>query len=175
MNPRPPRWLPNLLLALCFPLLVLAGGPGDGFALDGQSSAPGGAAPGQIHALSVVEHLRLKVPAVARAAWLRAERETWEPWLQRQDGFLGRDLLWDGEREEGLLLIRWRSRQQWLAIPEREIAAVQQRFEAAARRALAEDPAATHDATAENPFPLVFAGELEALGVTAPSPKEEGP
>jgi uncharacterized protein (TIGR03792 family) len=169
-----------VLFSLCLLLLVLAGGPGDGFALDIADPAPGGAAarrPGHQQAVqqAVVEHLRLKVPVDSLAAWLQAERDTWEPWLQRQDGFLGRDLLWDAEREEGILLIRWRSRQQWLAIPESEIAAVQQRFEAAARRALAEDPAAAHDATTLNPFPMVFAGELELMGVTRPTPSAETP
>ena len=41
----------------------------------------------------VTEELRLKVPADAKAAWLNAEKEIWEPWLSSQDGFLGRQLL----------------------------------------------------------------------------------
>ncbi|MEA5391602.1 TIGR03792 family protein [Cyanobium gracile UHCC 0139] len=121
----------------------------------------------------VVEHLRVKVPADARRAWLQAEEASWGPWLRRQDGFLGRDLLWDAEREEGLLLIRWRSRRQWLAIPASEIETVQGRFEAAARRALAHDPEARGPAGAANPFPLVHAGELEWLALTPPV-EEEG-
>jgi uncharacterized protein (TIGR03792 family) len=114
----------------------------------------------------VVEHLRVKVPAGAREAWLQAEQESWGPWLRQQDGFLGRDLLWDAEREEGLLLIRWRSRRQWLAIPTSEIEAVQGQFEAAAHRVLALDPAT-------NPFPLVYAGELEWVGLTPTAATEE--
>ena len=100
----------------------------------------------------VVEHLRIKVHAEARQAWLQAEQGSWEPWLAQQDGFVGRDLLWDAEREEGTLLIRWASRDQWKAIPEQEVAMVQARFEQLAR-----------DATGVrqgNPFPLVFEGEL---------------
>ncbi|WP_254991172.1 TIGR03792 family protein [Cyanobium sp. N5-Cardenillas] len=114
----------------------------------------------------VVEQLRLKVPAGARKAWLQAEQETWGPWLRRQEGFLGRDLLWDAEREEGLLLIRWRSRRQWLAIPVSEIEAVQGQFEAAARRALALNPPDPGAETPANPFPLVDAGALEWVGLT---------
>jgi uncharacterized protein (TIGR03792 family) len=103
--------------------------------------------------VAVVEHLRVKVPAEARQAWLEAERGSWEPWLAQQPGFLGRDLLWDAEREEGTLLIRWASREQWKAIPLAEVEAVQERFERLARLATG--------ARQGNPFPLVFEGELQ--------------
>jgi len=43
----------------------------------------------------VIEELRLKVPADVKAAWLKAEKEIWEPWLSSQDGFLGRQLFCD--------------------------------------------------------------------------------
>ena len=52
----------------------------------------------------VIEELRLKVPADKKSAWLKAEKEIWEPWLSSQDGFLGRQLFWDKEREEALIL-----------------------------------------------------------------------
>lgn len=102
--------------------------------------------------VAVVEHLRVRVPSAARQAWLEAERGSWEPWLAQQDGFLGRDLFWDAEREEGTLLIRWASREQWKRISEAEVEAVQQHFEELARSASGTE--------AGNPFPLVFEGEL---------------
>jgi uncharacterized protein (TIGR03792 family) len=180
MSHRSAGRLPSLLLSLWLLLLVLVAGPTAAFALGHGESAHGLISP----EATVVEYLRLKVPADNRQAWLQAERDTWEPWLQRQDGFLGRQLLWDAECQEGILLIHWRSRRQWLAIPEREIGAVQHRFELAARRALgwapeaaagseAGDPEA--DVAGVNPFPLVFSGALEALGVTPPSAAEEAP
>ena len=156
--------LASLLSGLCLVVLVLAGRPDNAGALSPQrggqdgSKAPAG----------VVEQLRLKVPAGTQRAWLQAEQESWGPWLRRQDGFLGRDLLWDAEREEGLLLIRWRSRRQWLAIPASAIEGVQGQFEAAARRALAQGTA-----TAINPFPLIDAGELEWVGLTPAAAAEE--
>ena len=52
----------------------------------------------------VIEELRLKVPADVKATWLNAEKEIWEPWLSSQDGFLGRQLFWDIEKEEALIL-----------------------------------------------------------------------
>jgi len=103
--------------------------------------------------VGVVEHLRVKVPAQARQAWLEAERGSWEPWLADQPDFLDRELLWDPDREEGTLLIRWRSRAAWKAIPSEEIEAVQQRFEQLARAATGSE--------ADQPFPLLFEGELQ--------------
>ena len=104
--------------------------------------------------VAVIEHLRISVPKQGRQAWLEAERCSWEPWLEQQTGFLGRDLLWDPETEEGTLLIRWSSRQAWKAIPSEQVEEVQNRFEQLAREAmeLAQDM--------DNPFPLVFEGEL---------------
>ena len=130
-------------LVLCLAML-LAGHPDVAIAATEQ---PGG----QLEVV-VVEHLRIKVPANGRQAWLEAEQGSWEPWLQKQDGFLGRELLWDSAREEGTLLIRWASREQWKAIPEAEVEAVQERFEELAREATGQRQG--------NPFPLVFEGEL---------------
>lgn len=104
--------------------------------------------------VAVIEHLRISVPAEGRDAWLEAERGSWEPWLAQQSGFLGRDLLWDPETEEGTLLIRWSSRQAWKAIPSEQVAEVQNRFEQLAREAMALPQ------EMDNPFPLVFEGEL---------------
>ena len=104
--------------------------------------------------VAVIEHLRLSVPEQGREAWLEAERGSWEPWLAQQIGFLGRDLLWDPETEEGTLLIRWSSRQAWKAIPSEQVAEVQDRFEQLAREAMALPQ------EMDNPFPLVFEGEL---------------
>ena len=104
--------------------------------------------------VAVIEHLRLSVPEQGREAWLEAERGSWEPWLAQQMGLLGRDLLWDPETEEGTLLIRWSSRQAWKAIPSEQVAEVQDRFEQLAREAMALPQ------EMDNPFPLVFEGEL---------------
>ena len=53
----------------------------------------------------VTEELRLKIPSKFREIWLQAEKEVWDPWLSIQDGFLGRQIFWDKEREEALSLI----------------------------------------------------------------------
>ena len=101
---------------------------------------------------SIVEHLRLDVPERVKEAWLNAEKKSWEPWLLKQDGFLGRQLLWDPKTEEGTLLIGWKSRSAWKSIPQAEIELAQKNFERIARLETGEDTG--------NPFPLVFEGEL---------------
>lgn len=102
----------------------------------------------------VVEMLRLEVPAAQREIWLAAEASTWQPWLEQQDGFLGRDLFWDPKLEQGLLLIRWASRAQWKAIEADAVDQVQQRFDAEVNRALG------REVEAGSAFPLLEAAEL---------------
>ena len=131
--------------ALCLAVLILLSGHSD-------VSFAAFADPDGGYDVAVVEHLRIQVPSGGRQAWLEAERGSWEPWLARQEGFIGRDLLWDPETEEGTLLIRWRSREAWKSISEQEVEAVQERFEQLARQSTGQKEG--------NPFPLVFEGEL---------------
>ena len=100
----------------------------------------------------VIEELRLKVPADAKAAWLNAEKEIWEPWLSSQDGFLERQLFWDKEKEEALILVNWKSKKLWKSIPMSEVNVVQQKFEDNVKAALN---------VGENPFELIYEGELD--------------
>ena len=101
---------------------------------------------------SIVEHLKLDVPKKFKNAWLKAEEGSWEPWLLKQDGFLGRQLFWDPKSEEATLLIGWESKAVWKNISKTEINLVQQDFEKIARKETGE--------TSGNPFPLIFEGEL---------------
>ena len=101
---------------------------------------------------SIVEHLRLDVPKRIKEDWLNSEKKSWEPWLLKQNGFLGRQLLWDPKTEEATLLIGWKSRSDWKSIPQAEIDLVQKNFERIARVETGEETG--------NPFPLVFEGEL---------------
>ncbi len=101
---------------------------------------------------SIIEHLKLDVPKKFKNAWLKAEEGSWEPWLLRQDGFLGRQLFWDSKAEEATLLIGWKSRAVWKNISQTEINMVQKDFEKIAREETGE--------ISGNPFPLIFEGEL---------------
>jgi len=100
----------------------------------------------------VIEELRLKVPAVSKAVWLNAEKEIWDPWLSSQEGFLGRQLFWDKEKEEALILVTWKSKKLWKNIPMTEVNVVQQKFEDNVKAALN---------VGDNPFELIYEGELD--------------
>ena len=103
----------------------------------------------------VIEELRLKVSADAKLAWLNAEKEIWEPWLSSQDGFLGRQLFWNKEKEEALILLNWKSKKLWKSIPISEVNIVQEKFENNVKTALNVN---------ENPFELIHEGELYKQG-----------
>ena len=103
----------------------------------------------------VIEELRLKVPANAKGEWLNAEKEIWDPWLSSQDGFLGRQLFWDKEKEEALIFVNWKSKILWKSIPMSEVNLVQEKFEDNVKTALN---------VKENPFKLIYEGELDKQG-----------
>ena len=103
----------------------------------------------------VIEELRLKVPADAKEAWLSAEKEIWEPWLSSKDGFLGRQLFWDKENEEALILVNWKSKKLWKSIPISEVNLVQEKFVDNVKTALK---------LSENPVELIYEGELNKQG-----------
>ena len=100
----------------------------------------------------VIEELRLKVPADVKAAWSNAEKEIWEPWLSSKDVFLGIQIFLDKEKEEALILVNWKSKKLWKSIPMSEVSVVQQKFEDNVKAALNKG---------ENPFELIYEGELE--------------
>ena len=100
----------------------------------------------------VIEELRIKVPSDIKEAWLNAEKEIWEPWLSSQNGFLGRQLFWDKEKEEALILVDWKSKKLWKSIPMSEVNLVQEKFEENIKTSLNVE---------ENPFILIYEGELD--------------
>lgn len=133
--------------------------------------APVGASSGAVtlvpESTDVLEVLRLRVPSEGRSCWREAEAEAWEPWLGQQRGYRGRELFWDPQRQEALLIIGWAHREDWKRIPEATLDGVQGQFERAAHRCLAErGPSANDRLPLANPFPIVSSGELlhERLG-----------
>ena len=101
---------------------------------------------------TVIEELRLRVPADTKEEWLNAEKQIWEPWLSSQDGFLGRQLFWNKEKEEALILVNWKSKKLWKSIPMSEVNEIQQKFE---------DNVMTALNVSQNPFELIYEGELD--------------
>ena len=100
----------------------------------------------------ITEELRLKVPSQFKEVWLQTEKKVWDPWLSSKDGFMGRQLFWDKEREEALILVTWKSKKLWKSISMSEVNVVQQKFEENVKAALN---------LAENPFELIYEGELD--------------
>ena len=103
----------------------------------------------------VTEELRLKIPSEFKKIWLQAEKEVWEPWLSIQDGFLGRQIFWDKEKEEALILVNWENKKLWKSISMNEVNEVQEKFEENVKTSLN---------TNVNPFELIYEGELVKEG-----------
>ena len=103
----------------------------------------------------VTEELRLKIPLNYKEAWLKAESKIWEPWLSNQNGFMGRQIFWDKEKEEALILINWESKQLWKSISMQEVNKIQGQFEENVKLSLGLN---------ENPFKLIYEGELVKQG-----------
>ena len=104
---------------------------------------------------AVVEVLQLPVAEAQWTCWQRAEEAVWEPWLERQAGYLGRDLLWDSGREQAVVLVGWDSQAAWDAIPTASIEATQEAFDGALQRCLG---------TADlQPLPLLRSGALRPV------------
>jgi len=99
----------------------------------------------------ITEELRLRVPFIYKQAWLTAEKNIWEPWLSGQDGFLGRQIFWNKEKEEALILVNWENKKFWKNINMNEVNEIQEKFE--------ENVKASLDLN-ENPFQLIYEGEL---------------
>ena len=99
----------------------------------------------------IVEELRLKIPKEFKDVWLKAEKNIWEPWLSNQDGFLGRQIFWDKEREEALILVNWKNKKLWKNISKEQVDEIQKKFEENVQMSLNQE---------KNPFQLIYEGEL---------------
>ena len=99
----------------------------------------------------VTEELRLEIPSKFKEVWLKAEKEVWEPWLSIQDGYLGRKIFWDKEKEEALILVDWENKRLWKSISMKEVNEMQEKFEENVKTSLNLN---------ENPFKLIHEGEL---------------
>ena len=106
-------------------------------------------------AAAVVEVLQMPVSSQQRQCWLEAEASQWEPWLEQQAGYRGRDLLWDPERQQAVVLVGWQSQQQWDAIPASSIGSTEEAFNAQLRDCLG--------VSDQQPLPLQRAGALKPL------------
>ena len=100
---------------------------------------------------NIVEELRLSVPLKYKETWLKAEEEVWEPWLSKQDGFLGRQIFYNQKTGEALLLVKWENRKLWKNISEEEVNKMQKIYEETVTSSLGVET---------NPFKFIYEGEL---------------
>tara|TARA_Y100000589_G_C26961565_1_gene550832 strand:- start:374 stop:706 length:333 start_codon:yes stop_codon:yes gene_type:complete len=100
---------------------------------------------------TITEELRLNIPFKYKNTWIKAEKEIWEPWLAKQDGFIERKIFYDQKNEIALLLVNWESKELWKNISIEEVNKVQNIFEDRIKNSLELE---------KYPFDLVFEGEL---------------
>ena len=103
----------------------------------------------------IIEELRLRVPSQYKDNWINAEKEVWEPWLANKKGFLGREIFYNKEKEEALVLVKWANKSLWKSISVKEVNEIQSIFEENVKNDLKLD---------RNPFELIDEGELYAQG-----------
>ena len=100
---------------------------------------------------NIVEELRLSVPLKYKETWLKAEEKVWEPWLSKQDGFLGRQIFYNQKTGEALLLVKWESKSLWKNISDEEVNKTQKIYEKTVTSSLGLET---------NPFEFIYEGEL---------------
>ena len=100
---------------------------------------------------NIVEELRLNVPLKYKETWLRAEKDVWEPWLAKQNGFLGRKIFYNQKTGEALLLVKWKNRNLWKNISDEEVNKMQKIYEETVTSSLGVET---------NPFQFIYEGEL---------------
>ena len=103
----------------------------------------------------ITEELRLKIPFEFKKFWIESEKNIWEPWLSKQEGYLGRQLFWDEKREEGLILVNWKNKKLWKEISMDEVNQIQKKFEDNVKASLN---------LSTNPFELIYEGEIYKQG-----------
>jgi uncharacterized protein (TIGR03792 family) len=81
----------------------------------------------------VIEWLTFAVDPDNRETFIRLDKETWTVALSQYPGFISKEVWISPDLlDQVIIVIRWQTRQQWKAIPQDVLDAVQEQFEQAA-------------------------------------------
>ncbi|KAF3884681.1 MULTISPECIES: TIGR03792 family protein [Nostocales] len=77
----------------------------------------------------VIELLKVKIPPEQREKFIQKDAEIWTPALAKYPGFLGKEV-WinPNDAAEVVFIIRWATREQWKAIPQGDLEAIEKKF-----------------------------------------------
>ncbi len=76
-----------------------------------------------------IELLKIKVPPAQREEYIHKDAEIWTAALANYPGFLGKQVwLNPNDPTEVILVIHWETREQWKAILQAELDAIEQKF-----------------------------------------------
>lgn len=80
----------------------------------------------------VIEWKRVRVRPDLVERYIDKDGEVWTAGLEREEGFLGKEI-WRGQAEDDregdlMLVIRWRSREDWEGIPKERLEELERRF-----------------------------------------------
>jgi uncharacterized protein (TIGR03792 family) len=77
----------------------------------------------------VIELLKFQVDANQRENFIQKDGEIWTTALAKYPGFLGKEVwITSNNPTEVVFIIRWESLEQWKAIPQADLEAVEQKF-----------------------------------------------
>jgi uncharacterized protein (TIGR03792 family) len=75
----------------------------------------------------VIEWQKIRVNPKLRDGCLEKDQAIWTSGLAGEDGFLGKEV-WLGEASEVILVIRWRSEEDWKAVAQERLDDLERRF-----------------------------------------------
>jgi len=80
----------------------------------------------------VIEWLKFRVPAEQRERYIEIDDAIWTPALQATPGFISKETwITPDDDETVIFVIRWRTREEWKAIPEETLAKIEAQFDEA--------------------------------------------
>lgn len=80
----------------------------------------------------VIEWLKFQVPVEERELFIQVDDEIWTSALQTYPGFISKETWISPVEEEAVIfVIRWRTREEWKAIPAEDLANIEAQFDGA--------------------------------------------